>query len=179
MKYLTKIRLYLIADANKRTKLLIKKKIFNNVGNNLFFQPRLLPDEPKLIKFGNNVTVASNVTFVTHDVIDKVLNNMNYDFHFNYNCSPIIIGDNVFIGCNVTILSNIIIGNNVIVAAGSVVTKDVPNNSIVAGNPAKVVGSFEEYVNNRKNINDALLYPYDDDSINLIWKRFMNEKNIK
>lgn len=179
MKYLTKIRLYLIANANKRTKLLVKKKIFNSVGNNFFFQPRILPDEPKLIKFGNNVTVASNVTFVTHDVIDKVLNNMNYDFHFNYNCSPITIGDNVFIGCNVTILSNVMIGNNVIVAAGSVVTKDVPNNSIVAGNPAKVVGSFEEYVNNRKTINDTLLYPYDDDSINLIWKRFMNEKNIK
>ena len=69
--------MYLISNANKRTKLLIRKRIFKNVGDNFFFQPRTIPDEPKLISFGNNVTVASGVVFVIHDVIDKVLNNMN------------------------------------------------------------------------------------------------------
>ena len=79
MKYLTKLKMYLISDANKRTNLLIKKNFFRSVGKNFFFQPRIIPDEPKLISFGNNVSVASGVTFVTHDVIDKVLNNMNYN----------------------------------------------------------------------------------------------------
>lgn len=49
------------------------------------------------------------------------------------------IGDNVTFGANVVVIGNIKIGNNVIVGAGAVVTKDVPDNSIVAGNPAKVI----------------------------------------
>ena len=49
------------------------------------------------------------------------------------------IGDNVTVGANVVIIGDIIIGDNVTVGAGAVVVKDVPNNSIVAGNPAKVI----------------------------------------
>jgi len=49
------------------------------------------------------------------------------------------IGDNVSLGANVTIIGDITIGNNVVVGAGSVVVKDVPDNCIVAGNPAKIV----------------------------------------
>ncbi len=179
MKYLTKLKMYLIGNADKRTKLIIKKNIFKAVGNNFFFQPRIIPDEPKLISFGNNVSVASGVTFVTHDVIDKVLSKMESNFNFNYNCAPIQIGNNVFIGCNVTILPNVQIGNNVIIAAGSIVTKDVPDNSVVGGNPAKVIGNFSEYVNTRKKINNTLLYPSGELEINAIWDRFKNEKNIK
>ena len=177
MKYSTKIKMYLIPNANKRTQLLIKKNIFKSVGENFFFQPRIIPDEPKLISFGDNVVVASNVTFVTHDVIDKVLNNMNYDTKFNYNCAPISIGNNVFIGCNVTILPNIKIGDNVIIAAGSVVNKDVESGSVVGGNPAKVIGNFNNYVEQRKQNNDSLLYPSDAACIKYIWDKFNNEKN--
>lgn len=50
-----------------------------------------------------------------------------------------VIGDNVTLGSNVCIIGNIRIGNNVIVGAGSVVTKDVPDNSVVVGNPAKIL----------------------------------------
>lgn len=50
-----------------------------------------------------------------------------------------VIGDNVSLGCNVTIIGGVHIGNNVTVGAGSVVVKDVPDNCIVAGNPAKVI----------------------------------------
>lgn len=104
---------------------------------------------------------------------------MESNFNFNYNCAPIQIGNNVFIGCNVTILPNVQIGNNVIIAAGSIVTKDVPDNSVVGGNPAKVIGNFSEYVNTRKKINNTLLYPSGELEINAIWDRFKNEKNIK
>lgn len=51
-----------------------------------------------------------------------------------------IIGDNVFIGANATIIGNITIGNNCMIGAGSVVTKTFQDNSIIAGNPAKVIG---------------------------------------
>ena len=50
-----------------------------------------------------------------------------------------IIGDNVYLGANVCVIGNIRIGNNVIVGAGAVVVKDVPDNCIVAGNPAKII----------------------------------------
>lgn len=179
MKYLTKIKMYLIANADKRTKLIIKKNMFKQVGKNFFFQPRIIPDEPKLISFGDNVSVASGVTFVTHDVIDKVLNKMNYDFNFNYNCAPIEVGNNVFIGCNVTILPNVKIGNNVIIAAGSVVTKDICDNSVIGGNPAKKISTFEEYVKNRKVVNDKLIYPSSKNEIEYLWNKFNDEKNIK
>ena len=49
------------------------------------------------------------------------------------------IGDNVSLGANVTIIGNIHIGNNVAIGAGSVVVKDIPDNCIVVGNPAKVI----------------------------------------
>ncbi len=50
-----------------------------------------------------------------------------------------IIGDNVSIGANVVIIGDIVIGNNVMIGAGSVVVKDIPDNSVVAGNPAKII----------------------------------------
>lgn len=176
MKYITKVKMYLISDAKKRTEVLIKKNMFRKIGKNFFFQPRIIPDEPKLISFGDNVCIASGVTFVTHDVIDKVLNKMNYNINFNYNCAPIEIGNNVFIGCNVTVLPNIKIGNNVIVAAGSVITKDVPDNSIIGGNPSKIIGTFDEYVKNRKINNENCLYPSDDKAIDSIWEKFYEER---
>ena len=176
MKQLTKLKFYIIHSAEKRTKLLIKNKLFKHVGDNFFFQSRIIPDEPELISFGNNVAVASGVTFVTHDVIDKVLNNIDKDFNYNYNCAPIEVGNNVFIGCNVTILPNIKIGNNVIIAAGSIVTKDVPDNTIIAGNPAKKIGTFTDYIEKRKKVNNTLLYPSDEASIKYIWDKFNNEK---
>ena len=56
-----------------------------------------------------------------------------------YSKGPVIIGDNVWIGEGVCILSNITIGQNSIIAAGSVVTKSIPSNSVAAGNPARVL----------------------------------------
>ena len=55
-----------------------------------------------------------------------------------------IIGNNVSVGCNACIIGNIKIGDNVIIAAGSVVVKDVPDNCIVAGNPAKIIRKLDD-----------------------------------
>ncbi len=49
------------------------------------------------------------------------------------------IGDNVEIGCNVCIIGDVVIGNNVIIGAGSVIVKDVPSNSVVVGNPGRII----------------------------------------
>lgn len=171
-RQILRIRIYLILDAFKRTKYIIKHNIFYSVGTNFFFQPRKIPSEPKLIKFGNNVSVASDVTFITHDIAHQVLNNLNLGW-FQYNSGAIMIGDNVFIGSNTTILQNIKIGNNVIIGAGSVVTKNIEDNTVVVGNPARKIASFDEYIEKRKEINPILTNGND---IEKIWNNFY-EKN--
>lgn len=60
--------------------------------------------------------------------------------------SPIVIGNNVFIGHGAIVLPGVHIGNNVVVAAGSVVTKNIPDHVVVAGNPARVIKSIDEFV---------------------------------
>ena len=62
------------------------------------------------------------------------------DHFFSPQVAPVKIGNFVWIGCNVVILKGVSIGKNVTVAAGSVVTKDAPDNVIIAGTPAKVIG---------------------------------------
>lgn len=169
---LKRLRVFFIIDALKRSEYILKKNIFYKAGDNFFFQPRILPSEPKLISFGSNVTVASGVTFINHDIIDKVLNNMS-DYKFSYKTDCIDIKDNVFIGSNSIILPGVTINSNVIVAAGSVVTKSVPSNSVVGGNPAKVICTFDEFVEKRKK-QEEIIYNYTNEDY--IWSKFY-EKN--
>ena len=113
-----------------------------------------------MVSIGNNVNVAANVTFATHDVINSILIYMHQKSQKKRPVNgmylgTIEVGDNVMIGANSTILYNTHIGSNVIVAAGSVVTKDIPSGSIVGGNPAKVIGSFEALLEKRANMNPS------------------------
>lgn len=98
--------------------------------------------EPFLIEIGNNVTITRGVSFVNHDggvaLLREQLPNFNY-------YGKIRIGDNVFIGINSIILPNVNIGNNVIIGAGSIVNRDIPDNVVVAGVPAKVISSLDDY----------------------------------
>lgn len=103
-----------------------------------------LGSEPYLISIGDNVTVAQNVHFITHDGATRVFRRKaKYQDVIKY--GRITIHNNCFIGINSTLLPGITIGSNSIVAAGSVVNKDVPPNTIVGGNPAEIIGTVEEY----------------------------------
>ena len=166
---LRRLKIALMINSDKRNKYIKKHNIFKEMGENVFFQPRFIPSDPKLIKIHNNVIITSNVTFVTHDVFDLGINYMYPDKKVPTLMKPIEIMDNVFIGCNSTILGGVTIGNNVVVAAGSVVTKDVPPNSVVAGNPAKVIESFDDYINKRY----GSYHSYDIDDL---WKHFYENK---
>ena len=110
------------------------------MGDDVLFQPKTLPNEPELIKLHNNVRIAADVTFYTHDVINNLLlKTMDKEDYIPHR-SCIEIFDNVFIGGHSVIVGDVSIGPNAIIAAGSVVTKDVPPYSIVGGVPAKVIG---------------------------------------
>jgi acetyltransferase-like isoleucine patch superfamily enzyme len=100
--------------------------------------------EPYLVSLGDNVKVTAGTQFITHDggveVIRNLYNKRNIDFF-----GQIKVGNNVFIGNKCIILPGVSIGDNVVIGAGSVVTKNVPSNSVVAGVPAKYIKSIEEY----------------------------------
>lgn len=134
-----------------KTRWLKKKHIFAQMGENVLFQPRMLPNEPELIKLHNNVRIAADVTFYTHDVINNLLFKTMDKEEYVPHRQCIEIFDNVFVGGHSIIIGDVSIGPNAIIAAGSVVTKDVPEGTIVGGNPAKVIGTFEALHEKRKN----------------------------
>jgi len=97
--------------------------------------------EPWLIRIGDHVCISNDVTFVNHD--------LNWPFQDKYESltgfGTIEIRDNCQIGVRATILPRVVIGPNAIVGACSVVTKDVPPNTLVAGNPASVICTLDAY----------------------------------
>lgn len=108
-----------------------------------------LGSEPYLIEIGNKVRINAGVYLITHDGGLWVLRNMeNLDPTIYRRADAfgrISIGDNCHIGTNAFIMPGVTIGNNVIIGCGAVVTKDVPDNSVVAGVPARVIETVDEY----------------------------------
>jgi len=99
---------------------------------------------PYLISIGDNVRITHGVILLTHGYDWFVLHNA-YDRKFG-SAGKLDIGNNVFIGMNSILLKGITIGSNVVIAAGSIVTKDIPDNTVVAGNPARVISSLDDYL---------------------------------
>ena len=124
-------------------KFYIKKGV--NIGKECKIYSYILNDVANLITIGNNVTISYDVSLITHDnSICKVLPEYTDIF------GRITIKDNCFIGAKSIILPGVTIGRNVIVGAGSVVTKSIEDDVVVAGNPARVISSinkFKEQVN--------------------------------
>lgn len=115
------------------------------VGNNFSRQQGCFidPSHCFLIEIGNNVTFSIRVTLLAHDASTKKI--LGYT-----KIGKIKIGDNVFVGANSTILPNVTIGDNTIIGANSIVTKDVPSNVVVAGNPARIICDLETFKNKNK-----------------------------
>lgn len=92
-----------------------------------------------LIEIGDNVTMAPRVHILCHDASTKTF--LNYT-----KIGRVTIGNNVFIGAECVVLPNVTIGSNVVIGANSTVAHDIPDNSLVMGNPARVVCPLEEYL---------------------------------
>lgn len=98
--------------------------------------------EPWLIRIGDDVHITSGCQFVTHDGGTLILRHREPSLEVT---APITVGDRVYIGMNSLIMPGVNIGSDSIVGAGSVVTRDVPEGTVVAGVPARVIKTTEEY----------------------------------
>ncbi len=154
-----------VKSQDQEAKDRILERLLGGRGKNLWITPPFYVDYGNNIYFGNNCEVNMNCTFLDDNKIiigDHALIAPNVQIYTAYHptsaaerfgppkpdgtfefcktqTAPVVIGDHVWIGGGVIILPGVTIGNNVVIGAGSVVTKDIPDNVIAYGNPCKVV----------------------------------------
>ena len=102
------------------------------------------PSHCWLIDIGDNVTMAPRVHILCHDASTK-------QFLGYTKIGRVNIGNNVFIGADTTVLPGVNIGNNVVIGANSTVTHSIPDNTVVAGAPARIISSLDKYLDKEKS----------------------------
>jgi maltose O-acetyltransferase len=120
-------------------KALLKRGL--KIGDNCNIGPGVIIDPPHCwhIEIGNNVTLAPNVHILAHDASTKK--------HLGYTrIGKVKIGDNVFIGAGTIVLPHVTIGSNTIIGAASLVDRDIPDNVVAVGNPARIVCALESFL---------------------------------
>ena len=118
-----------------------------------------------LIEIGNNCTIT-HTTILTHDASTKIFTGYS-------KVGKVKIGDNVFIGHGTVILPNVTIGNNVVIGTNTVVRRDVPDDCVVSGNPAKIICTIDEFVQKHKaNMEKYPVY-------NTYWEDKTEEEKLK
>lgn len=139
-----------------------------NVGKNLHIYGNpyvMFGTEPWCVTLGDNVHITKECLFITHDGGTLLFRDKVPDLEIT---SPIHVGNNVYIGTRAMILPGVSIGDNVIIAAGAIVTKDVPSNTVVGGVPARKIKSIDEYLNGvlERNLHlGHLTYKEKDDAL--------------
>lgn len=155
-----KVRLYnqtLETEVEQRLKML--KELLGSTGKNIYIEPNIRFDygynthvgdnfyanfdciilDVCEVRFGDNCMLAPNVQIYT---ATHPLNPTERNFGREY-AKPITFGDNVWIGGGAIINPGVTVGDNVVIASGAVVTRDVPDNVVVGGNPARIIKNIE------------------------------------
>ena len=127
----------------------------------IFYNPSSITidrQRPWMLKIGKYCKITRGVTILTHDYSRSVLRRAYGEILGE--AALTTIGDNVFIGVNSIVLMGAQVGNNVIVGAGSVVSGTIPDNVVIAGNPAKIVRSLDEHYQRRKEkiLSEAIVW---------------------
>lgn len=118
-------------------------------GGNFIADKDHWPSEPYLITIGSNCALTKGVKIFTHGGARVARRKYpNYDVF-----GMVEIGDYCYIGTNSLIMPGVKIGNGSMVAAGSVVTKSVPSNMVVGGNPARILCTVDEYIERNKTFD--------------------------
>ena len=122
------------------------------VGKNFKIQEQVIIDSafPWLITIGDNVTLAPRVHILAHDGSTR-------KFAGYTKIGKVNIGNRVFVGSSTTILPGVSIGNNVVIGTGSVVTRDIPDNTVAAGNPARDLCSMDDFLLRKRK--ELEIYP--------------------
>ncbi|NCC00168.1 MAG: sugar O-acetyltransferase [Clostridia bacterium] len=156
-------KLNTIPMQNTEQRETVVRKLFGSAGANPTVLPVFNCDNGSNIHVGENFLANYNVTILdiapVHigdyvmigpntlvTTVNHPLSPMGRRKHLGV-AKTVIIGNDVWIGGNVTVLPGVTIGNNVVVAAGAVITKDVPDNCVVGGVPAKVIRAIENDIN--------------------------------
>jgi len=121
-------------------------KIKYKIGRKKLHNSRIDTLIPQVLEIGENFVSAPGSIILTHDA-------SLYIHTDKYRAEKVKIGDNVFLGANAIVLPGVSIGNGAIIGAGAIVTKNVPDNVVVAGNPAHFICTVDEYIEKcqRKN----------------------------
>lgn len=143
-KLINKFYWHVIASPEKEARHLGVK-----IGENCLISTRYWSSEPYLITIGNHVQVTDCVSFHTHGGGNSIRKE-----HPEFDAfGKIIIEDWAYIGAWSHIMPGVTIGEGALVAAGSVVTKSVPSNTVVGGNPAKYISTTDEYIERNLKYN--------------------------
>lgn len=109
---------------------------YSNISDSAILESNLLLDKvyPAGIHIGDNTLIAAGTTILTHEHVKRDRKNPKLPYMVDT-----FIGSNCFIGINAMIMPGVKIGNEVIVGAGTIVTKNIPSNSIIVGSPSRIL----------------------------------------
>jgi len=139
-----------------------------------FFSYPEFGSEPYLISIGKDCLISYGVAFITHDGSMSVCQKLTTSDKRVYKLGRISIGDNCFIGCHSLIMPGVNIGNNSIVAAGSVVTKNIPEGEVWGGNPARFIKTTKDLISKVEKTSET---PEQKELLEIVLKH--NEEMLK
>ena len=150
--------------SRKSSKLYIKylRKKGISIGDNcIIMDPKSITIDitrPSLVEIGNNVLLHRNFTLLTHDFISRRFIEKYSDFIPS--SGKVKIGNNVSFGMDCMVMKGVTIGDNCFIGAGSIVTSDIPSNSIASGNPCKTISTIDTLYKIRKEAYKKEAYIY-------------------